>query len=416
MSSLSNSNTGSLSSLHINLTGDDEVDLTGPLVRHDANPPALRDYAQTGGDGQYLSWVITWNNAEATLRGMSIDNTKAYLWQVFEMKKGLNIRYMAWCLEEGESGTPHYQIFLQLKSGSKMRHQTIRNKLKDLKLWIEPCRDPGAARDYCLWSGKHEKKAGKLLEGPWIHGNWETQQGRRTDIVSFADRLQAGDSIKKAALADPSTYIKHHAGLEKFFGLVSQVKRSWMTELHILTGPPGTGKSHTAREEAETFIKEQGLDEDVYYWRQPTKAGDKYWFHGYEGQATMIIEEFYGTVTLDFMKILVDKYPCKVEVKNGHREFLVKKIWITSNRPWSIWWGTETLNDTQKRAFERRITSERELTQVYREPSAIADDFFGDIGSGFQLEAPALPPIDEEEAMFARLAERRNNWDGGNYF
>ena len=98
-------------------------------------------------------------------------------------------------------------------------------------------------------------------------------------------------------------------------------KRDFKTELHIFHGPTGTGKSHTAYNEAKALG-------EVYF-----KPEGKWW-DGYNGQESVILENFRGGLSVGFQTslcCLADRYPMQVPIKRGFRQFISKRIYITSN-------------------------------------------------------------------------------------
>lgn len=128
-------------------------------------------------------------------------------------------------------------------------------------------------------------------------------------------------------------------------------ERKVMTELHIYHGRTGTGKSHRA------FTENPGA-----YYKDVTST----WWDGYEEHPCVIIEDFRGQIALDTFLRLVDKYPLRVQVKGGYRQFTSAKIVVTSNLHPDQWW-----NDQQKgyaasyAAFKRRITNLEEMDVPY---------------------------------------------------
>lgn len=87
--------------------------------------------------------------------------------------------------------------------------------------------------------------------------------------------------------------------------------------IKYIFGKTGTGKSHMADSEAGTAA----------YW----KDGGSKWFHGYEGEENVVIDEYRSGFPYGVFLQLLDKYPLKVEVKGGMPEFVAKKLWITSH-------------------------------------------------------------------------------------
>lgn len=94
-------------------------------------------------------------------------------------------------------------------------------------------------------------------------------------------------------------------------------------------GPSGSGKSRHAYE----------LGGDSQFWiARPISRGGSVWWDGYEGQSTVVIDEFYGWMSRDFLQRLVDRYPLLVQTKGGAVQFLALVIIITSNLPPEMWW------------------------------------------------------------------------------
>jgi len=92
--------------------------------------------------------------------------------------------------------------------------------------------------------------------------------------------------------------------------------RSFKTEIFWLWGPTGTGKSHLAWEQAGP---------DAYApisWK---------WWDGYDGQEHVVLDDIRADwAPYNSFLQLFDKYPLRVECKGGSRQFLAKKIWVTS--------------------------------------------------------------------------------------
>jgi len=119
----------------------------------------------------------------------------------------------------------------------------------------------------------------------------------------------------------------------------------------------------------------------------PSSNNDKCWWEGYDGQSVVIMDDFYGkSITIDDFKRWVDKYPCKVNIKNGSSQLLARRIYVTSNAGWKTWWGADLLaNSNNQAAIERRITYEGFFNIKYVAPNAsqgepsILDTDVGDI-------------------------------------
>jgi len=279
---------------------------------------------------------------------------------------GQGVQFVVWCREEGKSGTNHLQGFFQLKK--KMRESTLHVKLAPFKMHMEAAK--GTAQDsihYVHHTGKHADKPG-LLEGPWNYGSpIHRQQGQRTDIAAMVEAIKDGASVKTLCRDHTSSMLKYFSNASKIAQILSEKSRKWKTELYIYTGRAGAGKSYQAREEGRQYLKDNNLDEEIYDMPVPSKNSPA-WFQGYEGQSVVIINDFYGTIDINMMKNMADEHQMLVPVKNGHAQFLARRIYITSNVGWKNWWGSDILAaNNHMEAMQRRITVEKHFTDTYEE-------------------------------------------------
>lgn len=270
-----------------------------------------------------------------------------------------------WSYEKGDSGTVHYQGYMQLVN--KCKFQALKNKVRPFEFWVAPAGgNVKQSQEYISHTGKHANKKG-LLAGPWSFGT-STTSGERTDMQGLTEAILAGKTMKQLARTHTSMLVKHFSNTQKTIQLLNDKKRTWMTELYIFTGIPGSGKSHRAHEEGQQWLNDNGYgDQTPYDVMLPAKKGDPVWWQDYEGQAVVIIDDFYGTgISCDGMKTLIDKYSAKVNLKNGHCEFLARRVYITSNTGWTNWWPESLLsNESNKEAILRRITEVVLFTEKY---------------------------------------------------
>lgn len=231
------------------------------------------------------------------------------------------------------TGKTHYQgyvEFLQQKDFSLIK------RLLGEETHIESRRgSANQASAYCM-------KDNKFIE----YGTMG-KQGKRTDLDNVVEDIQSGLSLRETALAHPTQYIKYHKGIEKFRALQIE-PRNWETEVIVLYGKTGCGKSRQARE----------LCENYYVW---TPARGK-WFDNYDGQEDVIMEEFRGQLPLGFMLVLLDRYECPVECKGGTVEFCPKRIVITSPKHPKLWYEDDKNDKIQQ--LLRRITKIVDVSDV----------------------------------------------------
>lgn len=176
-------------------------------------------------------------------------------------------------------------------------------------------------------------------------------QGFRTDIVTVAQMIR--DNLSDLQIAQTVTekkdygdhYMRNYRGMERFRELITENPRNWAMNVGIFWGPPGTGKTRCVY---DSFT-------DVYA-KMPGK-----WWDGYNGQEVVLIDDFDPTdmfeIMYSFYLKLLDRYPLRVEIKGGTKNFSSKTIIFTSNFDPSTWF-----NDRQNRAaFFRRVTEIREF-------------------------------------------------------
>jgi len=115
--------------------------------------------------------------------------------------------------------------------------------------------------------------------------------------------------------------------------------RTVQVEVHY--GDPGTGKSYKAYTENTNVYK--------YY----KKNGTNMWFDGYDGETTLVIEEFDGYIPIQTFLQLLDPYQMQMEIKGGTVYAKWNKVIIISNYPPNTWYPT--LKPIQIIAMLRRI-------------------------------------------------------------
>lgn len=139
----------------------------------------------------------------------------------------------------------------------------------------------------------------------------------------------------------PSVVVKYHKGLVFASGLLAKRRSPEVCpEIKIYWGDSGTGKTKKAVEEYP----------DAYILTKPNGNG-VIWFDGYEGQETIILDEFYGWVQYDLLLRLLDRYPLKLQIKGGMVECSATRFVFTSNKRWEDWYP----NIDDKSALQRRI-------------------------------------------------------------
>lgn len=275
---------------------------------------------------QSKNWLFTINNPR--------EHENPELWQN-------KVSYCVWQIERGEqAATDHYQGYLQ--TPKKVTLAWLKKELCDRGHYELRRGTHQQALDYCT-------KEDTRLSGPFTFGRPTRGAGQRNDLQALKEALDCGKTEAEIAQDDETfpQWIKYYRGIERYKRISQGRGRDWPTRTIVYWGPPGTGKSSRA-------LVEGGQSA---FWLPKPHSNGSVWWDGYEGQETVVIDEFYGWIPRDLMCRICDRYPLLVETKGGSTQFLAKKVIITSNKPPQDWWRCGL------GAMERRLKGD--LGQVY---------------------------------------------------
>ncbi len=234
------------------------------------------------------------------------------------------VRYIVYQREVGEeTGTPHLQGYLQTYNRKRFGGVHKATGVPRLALKIRNGSHE-EARAYCL---KEETRAeGEAYEeGDPVTGE---NAGKRTDLELVKAMLDDGRSLADVADAHFGAFCRHSRGFREY-QVLKRPKRDWITHTTVIWGPSGVGKTRRAMEEGGP---------DAYWISKPNSKGGPLWLDGYDGQETVIIDEFYGWIARDLLQRMCDRYPLLLQCKGGSVSFLAKRIIITSNCSPTSWW------------------------------------------------------------------------------
>lgn len=274
------------------------------------------------------------------------------------------ITFCVWQRECGKNGTVHLQGYVIFDI--KKRFSTL--KKIDKRIHWEPRYGTHAeAKAYC------QKEDTRLL-GPWTIGTdvgIRDSQGKRSDLDDVKQAIDEGQD---------ETYLwdNHFASCAKYIRSFREYRRQktphrqGKTKVEVVWGPTGTGKSHYAEHKYPDA-----------YWKP---KGD--WWDGYDGQEVVVIDEFYGWLSYDFMLRLLDRYRLIVPTKFGHANFVAKTIVITSNKHPSAWYNGSKY---PWEPLERRIETTTLMETPYQAPAD--DQPAADHGMPSPILSPPSPSV-----------------------
>ena len=184
-------------------------------------------------------------------------------------------------------------------------------------------------------------------------------QGRRVDLEGIKENILRGDSEVDIATNHFSQWCVYRRSFDAYRSLV-EPKRNWITEVIILWGAPGVGKSRTAYTDGAVPI--------TYHNGA---------IGGYNGEDVVVFDDFTPSIiSLQEVLKLTDRYPLNIAIKGGFRNWKPKKIYFTSNLNPTSWWGHSD-------AFFRRVSN---VTEVVLGNTGPGPCFLADANAG--REAP----------------------------
>lgn len=204
--------------------------------------------------------------------------------------------------EVGEQGTPHLQGYAEFEKKAKWAPIA-----KKYKMFCELARTQKEAIEYCKKGGNFEERGTPRLEGG------EAEKSRWRKIIQQAEEGKL-EEIKEE---NPEVYLRCYTTLNK----IKQSKMAAIPELENLDnlwlwGPPGVGKSRTARDTAKVF------------YPKPLNK----WWDGYQYEDFVIIDDWEKDCHLGhYIKIWADRYDFIAETKGGSMRIRPKHIIVTSN-------------------------------------------------------------------------------------
>lgn len=252
-----------------------------------------------------------------------------------------DVDYMVYGHEVGESGTPHLQGYAEFKVTKRL--ETLK-KLNTRIHWGYRLADRESCILYCKKGNQSKKEWDELKElGPnygraatiFEKGKRKKSQGKRNDLSEIKAMVKNGENMRE--IFDEANSFQAlkmaEAGMKLF-----EPKRDFKPQVTWLWGPTGVGKSYRAFKEA------------VNPW---VSGVNLKWFDGYDQHEDVIFDDFRADFcTFHVLLRLLDRYPMIVETKGGSRQFLAKRIWITScHHPGKIY----NKSDEDQRQLLRRI-------------------------------------------------------------
>lgn len=235
------------------------------------------------------------------------------------------VKYLLMGLETcPDTKRTHIQGYVQLHSNARLSGM---KKLSETAHWELAKGSWKANYEYCT-------KEGNFTE----LGTPTKKTGQRSDLLEIQGKLDTGVDMKDIAADHFASFVRYHKGLGAYMALADS-PRQGTCETWVFIGPPGTGKSHKAKE----------MFPNAYYKSPQTK-----WWDGYNGETEVILDEHNSAwFTWDYLLRLIDPIclPFQVELKGSTRHLKATKFIFTCNKDPRDWYE----NPANMPALLRRI-------------------------------------------------------------
>lgn len=245
-------------------------------------------------------------------------------------------------------GTPHLQGFLRFKKEITVNTEwRVRNGLHHACLFRAICSSE-ANWAYCKKAGpKHTPHKPEWGEGVWVEVGDAGSQGKRTDIDAVNDAIQDGMGLSEVARTFPNVFVKYHGGVTDLHHRSQKRRRlSTLPRILVLYGATGTGKSRMAHHLCD------GMGTEYHVKHGSTGK----WWNGYDGQPTIILEEFRGSIPFSTLLMMMDRYGLQLEYKGGVTQCKADTIVVCSPVHPKQWYQNLGAEEGSLDQLKRRLT------------------------------------------------------------
>lgn len=214
-------------------------------------------------------------------------------------------------------------------------------------------------------------------------------QGARRDLTDALELCKERGGLKKVIEEHPGQYVRYCNGFKQVAAHYAAKRIPFIRDITtvVLHGDPNGGKSYAAFQ--------SDVEDEIY--PIPLSAGKSTWFDGYQGERTLLFEDYRGNVPFgDFLRLL-DGYKLQVGTKGAHVPAAWSRIVITTNVDPKDWYRSiNTRGMEQNRwsnEFDNRVGPlERRINEIWHV------DGEWDKGAVWTQVKP--PPFTEEDAEF----------------
>lgn len=243
-------------------------------------------------------------------------------------------------LEQGEGGTNYRHWQLVLVNDEPIRFSTLRRRLPTAH--VEPVRDLRASLAYVQKDDTRVEDEKPLVKGEIKPG---PGQGHRSDLDALRARILQGQETADDLILSDSSAWRH----SRLVGdLVSARDRNRQegklrdVQVRVVFGDTGTGKTSAGLD----GLHRLGTVCRVTHWGSGA-------FDGYDGQDSLVLDEFAGQPHIEELLTWLDVYPVALPARYRPRQAAFVRVVLCSNAPPWTWypWAPQA----QRAALARRL-------------------------------------------------------------
>lgn len=243
-------------------------------------------------------------------------------------------------LEQGGGGTNYRHWQLVLVHSEPVRFSTVRRKLPTAH--VEPVRDLRASLAYVQKEDTRVEDEPPLCKGEIKPG---PGQGHRSDLDGLRARILDGQETADELLLSDAGAWRHSRMVAD---LVTARDRARLgsalrtVRVRVIYGDTGTGKTSAALD----GLHRLGTVCRVTHWGSGA-------FDGYDGQDSLILDEFAGQPPIGELLTWLDRYPVDLPARYRARPAAYSRVVLCTNaEPWT-WY--EHAPRAQRAALARRL-------------------------------------------------------------
>ena len=291
-------------------------------------------------ESQHRCWIVVVNNPKQTETEFS------------DYLKGLNhIKYFTFCREKAETGTEHYQCYIEFSQPKRfsVTKNIFSAKTIGVNAHIDGMRGTKKeARDYAQKIGDYADQAGCKIGIDCEFGRF-VDTGERSDLADIVELMANGATIAEIKRLYAANWFRYSKTIEKLRAdyLLTTVNHYRELTITYMYGETRCGKT-------KHIMKKHGPN-NVFRMIKYGFNGNPV-FDGYNEQKVMLFDEFRSSIDFSEMLVYTDCYISILRARYNDKVSCYDTVYIVSNIPLEDQYKNIRVSDYKSwAAFKARI-------------------------------------------------------------